>query len=1089
VNTATDNYKYVTPFTMKNWTGGPTNAALLNGTNSFTGKTNYFAGDVTVKSNLYVNGSASYTDLTTTTFNITTNWNAALGTNYQSTNLVGLVPDANLASNVVRSNSPIIHSATLIDPTIQGTLSSTQANLGAITLTNVNGSFWTNLTGANVTGAVPSATGATYATNLTDGANILAGTVADARLSTNIPRKDGTNAMSGTNTFSKPVWISTVRLHDEDNAGELRVDGLLAGMRGTTLWGDANQTNKLTVGESGVQFTNTSAPNQGAVFGATSATLAYGGASTLVVTNGVVRNGSRISGSSDPAFSAVRTLGAGTENGHAFDDSSSFERTGYSYNSYNAAPIIQTWGTFGHYAGFQVNNDVQQGYLQDRYGFFDGGVIEGGFVTNDFCFFADDGTLSGGTNYFRYGFFSNTQTNAQTANYAFFSAGSTPSVLGALRIGSTNALGTEKLTVTGPAYFNCPGAAWRAMSTADTLDGTDLTCLKLSATTYGIGDWNTGLRGIQINTTSGNVGFGLIPTAANHTTNAGNQAVVFQVDTSAGANSVNVSSNGTLAMSSALAAMPQLTMTNTAGAGTNLVLSPTSIAQTNGSAWATVGNGAVKTSGNVFGTSVSGTIVYAGNNRLTGGTQGLLVLSDTSGVNFGRLIFGTNSVAYPGMNTTNNYPAFSFTNNYTSGTAYPVVAVTAQDGLGACDLWVKRNLTVETNVEVRGVLGIRTFGGAALSLTDTDGAATNILTVAGVAGRASFSGPIATYGPSNTTVAIIQTGEWATNLSSDDIFVDFQDAGGASVGSIAGVSDGLIAYGTFTGVHNTQVDDTNGLFLYSVLELDAGKPRWNDVLVTPAKVRTNTIANIVPVLVLATNAVATNWWVSDGQDQYEVWDTNYVQVEVPFVLYSTNTVYETNRVIRIRDIEVCVTNQVVTGTTNDTWETNAVVSCVTNSVPWTNAQGNIAYRRVISTNYVTVTTPVNTTNLVTTYTTNAAEYRKSAKQDQLFKSKLCDNRRSNRVIGVYAGRDAHGRDQVLGLGVGYVWVAKVNQSTNGVALGDLLISSGVPGHAEVGDDNIVKASTLGRATEAVNWSAPKYVGKTNALISCVLKAG
>jgi len=217
-----------------------------------------------------------------------------------------------------------------------------------------------------------------------------------------------------------------------------------------------------------------------------------------------------------------------------------------------------------------------------------------------------------------------------------------------------------------------------------------------------------------------------------------------------------------------------------------------------------------------------------------------------------------------------------------------------------------------------------------------------------------------------------------------------------------------------------------------------------------------------------------------GDDEVQVTEAVLTPAQVPFNLFSTNVVCETNRVMRMRDIVSLVTNTV---------GSNVVVSAVTNSVPWTNAQNQIAYRKEVKTNYVTVTTPVLTTNVTSAVTTNAARWNKSAKQDQLFKSRLADNRGSKKVCGVYAGQDANGRDRVIGLGVGMVWVSKVNQSTNGVALGDLLISSDVPGHAEVQDDNIVRGSTLGRATEAVNWNAPKYQDATNALISCALKAG
>ena len=125
VNTATDNYKYVTPYTMKNWTGGPTNVALLNANNIFTGS-NTFSGPIfanEVEASTFV-ADAYYGDF-------------ANATNLNASNLTsGTVPDARLATSVVLSNSPTIHTPTLWNPTVQGTLTATQFNVGMVTVTN-----------------------------------------------------------------------------------------------------------------------------------------------------------------------------------------------------------------------------------------------------------------------------------------------------------------------------------------------------------------------------------------------------------------------------------------------------------------------------------------------------------------------------------------------------------------------------------------------------------------------------------------------------------------------------------------------------------------------------------------------------------------------------------------------------------------------------------------------------------------------------------------------------------------------------------------------------------------------------------------
>lgn len=302
--------------------------------------------------------------------------------------------------------------------------------------------------------------------------------------------------------------------------------------------------------------------------------------------------------------------------------------------------------------------------------------------------------------------------------------------------------------------------------------------------------------------------------------------------------------------------------------------------------------------------------------------------------------------------------------------------------------------------------------------------------------------PLHVKGATNQAVATFQTVEYSSNLTAKVSFINFSDTNSLSVGDISGVSSGTIAYNTFSGSHYTKIDVISNLFMWAVCELDNGKPRWNDVLVTPGTVTVTT--SQVPVLVWQTNTVTTNWFAYLGAGDFtNVFLTNYVGVQVQDSILSS----------------------VVT----------------TNYVERTNNAGQLVWRPRYHTNAVLL--PL--TETVISSVTNVAEYKKSAIQDQLFKSAVATTRRSGKVIGVYAGQDTHGRDRVIGLGVGKVWVANVNAGTNGVALGDLLITSGIPGHAEVDDQNNVRQSTLGRATERVIWN----VGETNRLISCVLKSG
>ncbi len=88
----------------------------------------------------FTNGGSTFTSLTTTTLIITTNWDGTLATNLTGASVTGTVPDATRAVYV--TTSPLSNS---------------------------------------ITGNATSATGSEYATNLTDAGNILAGTVPEAR--------------------------------------------------------------------------------------------------------------------------------------------------------------------------------------------------------------------------------------------------------------------------------------------------------------------------------------------------------------------------------------------------------------------------------------------------------------------------------------------------------------------------------------------------------------------------------------------------------------------------------------------------------------------------------------------------------------------------------------------------------------------------------------------------------------------------------------------------------------------------------------------------------------------------------------------
>ena len=86
------------------------------------------------------------------------------------------------------------------------------------------------------------------------------------------------------------------------------------------------------------------------------------------------------------------------------------------------------------------------------------------------------------------------------------------------------------------------------------------------------------------------------------------------------------------------------------------------------------------------------------------------------------------------------------------------------------------------------------------------------------------------------------------------------------------------------------------------------------------------------------------------------------------------------------------------------------------------------------------------------------------------------------VYGVYGGTDENGRDLVLALGAGYIWVTRTNGN---IAVGEYLQSSAEPGYAEKQDDDILHNYTVGKALEPVIWKE----GEKTRLIACTYHSG
>jgi len=121
-------------------------------------------------------------------------------------------------------------------------------------------------------------------------------------------------------------------------------------------------------------------------------------------------------------------------NGHAFSDSSDLNRNSggpIAYDSYDARVTSSGTYNYDHYAGFQsLPSLATSGTTTSVYGLFSGlAVSNGGTVTNFYASYADNPTGTGTvTN--AYGFYVEPLTKGATSNYAFFSEGTTTSVLG-----------------------------------------------------------------------------------------------------------------------------------------------------------------------------------------------------------------------------------------------------------------------------------------------------------------------------------------------------------------------------------------------------------------------------------------------------------------------------------------------------------------------------------------------------------------------------------------------------------------------------------------------------------------------------------
>lgn len=142
----------------------------------------------------------------------------------------------------------------------------------------------------------------------------------------------------------------------------------------------------------------------------------------------------------DPGIGILRSVSATNRNARGFIDHSSvlIDPT-YSYAGFDAGFAIQ--GTnIGHVIGVQVRPGIYlDGKMGNIYGYWSFPALNSGTATNYYG--VKVSSLSGtGINYNAYGFYADEMVRGTSNNYAFYSAGTTPSRFGAIALGTNNAI-------------------------------------------------------------------------------------------------------------------------------------------------------------------------------------------------------------------------------------------------------------------------------------------------------------------------------------------------------------------------------------------------------------------------------------------------------------------------------------------------------------------------------------------------------------------------------------------------------------------------------------------------------------------------
>lgn len=158
--------------------------------------------------------------------------------------------------------------------------------------------------------------------------------------------------------------------------------------------------------------------------------------------------GSPLTLDNDPAIAVTRAVdNTGSGDAHGTADTSNISRTAggpIGYASYDGRVTLSGSGNFAHYAGYQsLPTFSTSGTTTFYHGTYNGGAVTQGTVSSAYLHHAADMAGSGSvTN--QYGFYADALVKGSSLNYAFYSAGTTPSKFGGnLDVGGLSIAGTD----------------------------------------------------------------------------------------------------------------------------------------------------------------------------------------------------------------------------------------------------------------------------------------------------------------------------------------------------------------------------------------------------------------------------------------------------------------------------------------------------------------------------------------------------------------------------------------------------------------------------------------------------------------------